>query len=543
MHFTAIGRVPLLIVALNIWLLGMSTAIAQEYLPPGVKVIDAPVGSDLTIGSVVRTENHLVVAGISYGSSCATKGLKCSTLHFYESNAGEWTLQQSVEFARVSNTHLQHVGKNKIAIRRLIDSVGTGHDAEISEYELNTTTNLWEPTFVLRDYPYLLGYHEGTYLVPCDGVICAHISFVDKVNGNWQVTDILPLTAIRTYDQYFILDMKVQNGFAYVMFCGDFCGDHRDIVVIDIDARAFVNDFEIPRGSRGTFAMFGDQVIITADDGRAVPPFQPPQVYDNIANTWVYLNDAVTNFEWRHDENRIAWNDTTLFEARSPRLENEPSDAVIFYQKTSTAVWEQVGSILIPNGEGILNNLSLVDVYGDKVYFVEGYLDTVNRIFEVSDYHDYMDLDKDIMPLWWEQLYGFSPNSFDDFLGDTDNDGLSDVTEYGLQTSPVNSDTDNDQMPDGWEVQYSFNPHDSSDGDEDYDLDGYSNRYEFLNGMDPTFRDGNKNVSPPAQPGGGGTTGIVLLLLLFIGCTMRRFKNRQCPLRLRNKIGRIVVFH
>ena len=68
---------------------------------------------------------------------------------------------------------------------------------------------------------------------------------------------------------------------------------------------------------------------------------------------------------------------------------------------------------------------------------------------------------------------------------DTDGDGLTDLKEYQIGTSPIRRDTDNDGMPDGWEYNHGLRPLDPADAALDPDADGLTNLQEYQNNTDP----------------------------------------------------------
>lgn len=71
------------------------------------------------------------------------------------------------------------------------------------------------------------------------------------------------------------------------------------------------------------------------------------------------------------------------------------------------------------------------------------------------------DDDNDGMPDDWEKMYLLDPFYSRDSLLDTDRDGLKNVDEFSLGTSPRKSDTDNDGANDGKEVLAGTDPKDA----------------------------------------------------------------------------------
>ena len=142
----------------------------------------------------------------------------------------------------------------------------------------------------------------------------------------------------------------------------------------------------------------------------------------------------------------------------------------------------------------------------------ESDIDSVNiTLLADSDFDGLSDNDE-------TTIHGTSP-----FEADTDNDGLTDLTEINLGYDPLDSDidndglldgeevrlgldgyitnlrisdTDNDGMLDGYESKFGLNPLDANDASEDPDNDGLSNLEEFLLGFDPTTADSDQDGMP-----------------------------------------------
>ena len=125
---------------------------------------------------------------------------------------------------------------------------------------------------------------------------------------------------------------------------------------------------------------------------------------------------------------------------------------------------------------------------------------------------DDTDSDTDGMPDTWELRFGLNPSDPSDALGDLDEDGVNNATEFQYQsnptledsdsdslsdsdeiyvhgTSPILADSDEDEMPDGFEVQYDLDPLDPTDALLDLDGDGVSNLDEYRQATDPSDPD------------------------------------------------------
>lgn len=93
------------------------------------------------------------------------------------------------------------------------------------------------------------------------------------------------------------------------------------------------------------------------------------------------------------------------------------------------------------------------------------------------------DQDGDQMDDDWERANGLDPTR-NDAGEDPDEDGLTNLREYQLDTNPKNADTDGDGMPDGWEVENGLNAK-KDDAFEDPDGDHITNLGEYRYGGNP----------------------------------------------------------
>lgn len=87
---------------------------------------------------------------------------------------------------------------------------------------------------------------------------------------------------------------------------------------------------------------------------------------------------------------------------------------------------------------------------------------------------------------------------------DTDQDGVSDLVEYQLDTNPVNPDTDGDTLPDGWELAHAWptntlNPRVFNNPSLDSDHDGVPDSVELQRGTRPDLADSDGDGLSDAQ--------------------------------------------
>jgi len=77
----------------------------------------------------------------------------------------------------------------------------------------------------------------------------------------------------------------------------------------------------------------------------------------------------------------------------------------------------------------------------------------------------------------------------DPYNEDTDGDLLDDGSEVSLGMDPLNPDEDSDLILDGWEIQYGFDPYNATDAQLDIDNDNLTNLEEFMVNTVPNNND------------------------------------------------------
>ena len=79
-------------------------------------------------------------------------------------------------------------------------------------------------------------------------------------------------------------------------------------------------------------------------------------------------------------------------------------------------------------------------------------LDAATNDVNADGCEDPVDSDQDGLPDIWEVGFGLDPNNPSDATDDGDNDGLTNLQEFAIMTSPISADTDMDTVNDGTDL-------------------------------------------------------------------------------------------
>ncbi len=137
-------------------------------------------------------------------------------------------------------------------------------------------------------------------------------------------------------------------------------------------------------------------------------------------------------------------------------------------------IYAPLGTVTINSPNVTINGIIIADqvvINGSSVN-INGNDSIARFIGETSENYDYSGLE--YLPEEW--------------LGDTDADGLFDIYEKVIDSDPFNPDTDGDGLPDGYEVltlntdplEIDTDENGVADGDEDFDADNLVNIDEYL---------------------------------------------------------------
>ena len=259
-----------------------------------------------------------------------------------------------------------------------------------------------------------------------------------------------------------------------------------DDSLTDIDGDTLDNELEYLIGSKANHSDSDGDIL---PDGWEYTKGTDPTAFDSFED---YDDDGLSNFEEYFYETD-PWNPDTDGDGISDKDEitqlSDPNIANYTYNverksTTYTIVPENISSgVTTFSRSTSFSNYSVLE----GIKFSPVTISLNFRIYPWYKYYVNINSDTDKIPDWFETLYGTDKFVNDENL-DNDNDGLTNLEEYILDTSPTNSDTDSDNIPDGWEIANGLNPK-QDDASDDPDSDGLTNLEEFLNNTDPLNKD------------------------------------------------------
>jgi hypothetical protein len=340
------------------------------------------------------------------------------------------------------------------------------------------------------------------------------IVYWELQGDDWVASAPLYLSAIHpSPDKLNVSGAFIRGDYAYFMI-------DNALVTFNLATSTFTDHYDFSvEGIIPTYFWLMSNGLAVVPQSPSSLVYEPLRLYDSVGGTWQHLLNIDTPRDWGK-ASRLGADESSIFTRRETRLAGEDVDVVTFFRELQPGTWSEAGHILIPEEGEFVQYVTSIAVSGRGLVIADGvHTITDGRVLYLPDYEYYLDLDGDILPAGWEMEFGYSPDAFDDFDADSDNDGLSGIEEYMHMTSPLNDDTDDDGMPDGWEVQSFLDPLDAGDASLDFDNDGVSNLQEFIDRTNPTDRNSFLARSQPKAPknggGGGGAISVWALMILF----------------------------
>jgi len=514
---------------------------AYEYLPDSVSIVEPPdLPKAFFVGSY-QIKNNLVLAQVRHTETWETEApLDAAYLYRFENNS--WKIETSVHFD--DNWPILRI--NSLSEEQFFITKVNEGEWEVLEYKKQSNGD-WALAYTFsRELIEDVTIKDGLLVISGSGDSTTHpdlntnasiVIFESKSNG-WEFKNEINLEDFGFNSQTGLraLSLSMNDGYLFGRIC-PFSGRCEEGVYFELEllTNQIIYQHNVPQnlGLLFWWAIFDERME------RMVVTYQPEP--GGMGGIYLYFRNG--DGEWELKE-EIVPDDFTMGFAMNSFIGNETiftlgrgdfsesAKVLLFgFMQDEYEPWSEKGQIVIPDGLGYKRFFTSVKADGNRlaIYDNTSNSSSYGRIFIIDDFTKYYDLDKDSMPLWWEELYGYSDSTFEDHSLDVDNDGLSGIEEHMYLTSPVKLDTDGDRMADGWEIANKFDPLSSSDGQEDHDSDGFSNAEEYLAGTDPyNSQSIPQSASNSSESSGSGGANLpIFLFMLLLLCVMRRQKQNN----------------
>ena len=348
-----------------------------------------------------------------------------------------------------------------------------------------------------------------------------YYSYLEE-NGSWSTEEKITTVAYSPLNPKMAYDTHSKK---LLLLFRD-TGTSNNLYYLSAPAKAQAIDWSTPQAISNYLAKNGDFDLCTDTYGNAILVFERNDgVRNNIylrykssnATNWGPL-EIVSNLATpAYDPSIIVADDGTVYMAYTELL-NGKTEVFIRY------------GILDSDGDG-LSDLDEINIYGTDPYAMDSDGDTLSDGDEILIYNTNplsSDTDNDQMPDNFEINYSFDPLNASDASLDVDQDNLTNLEEFTIETNPLaldtdldflsdgqehltyhtnplNPDTDGDGLLDGYETTFGLNPLIADDINEDIDHDGLTTEFESIIWTDPTNPDTDGDGVTDGQEVADGT--------------------------------------
>lgn len=529
---TRLAALPLISLPLLFFI--VRTATADLRLPEHIQVIEAPTDRDyIQFGASSLRGSLLLTGGYFVGEGCdpLEASSACPVIDLYEHKAGTWQRIKSIEIPEGGLGGGQFVSDTVFVVQHAVaDSIGVKPFQEVTTWRRDAASGEWIPDEAIRDPYYQVAVMEDLMVIEQQD----QLVFYEYVEGQWVEAGprLWADAAYPTDERLSFGGLLIDGGYAYTKMCREpqtACNLEHKIGVIDLATHSYSDVIDITPFAElnppYAVQIVGDKMAVQKVSAIENSTYEPIKLYSRIDDVWQQTQESHLTISPESQPGGMIFDGQTLMEGFTRDLYNSVATYHVIFRPDTRGVWMETGRMIFPGGDEFLSAVGSVTTSGKAVAFTWTTVERdISAVGYLEDYEYYLDMDQDGMPVGWEERYGFSDRSYDDFMRDSDEDGIDDRDEFVLITSPVDADTDGDQMPDGWEIDFMLDPTDSSDADTDLDEDGYGAASEYAAGTNPLDSDSKPGGSALEEPssgsgGGGACSGLVLLLFFFVRAT------------------------